>query len=269
MQVSRTLKYALIVLLAGWLRGATPDVNEIVRRSVLTNDANWKIAPQYSYTERDVITKGGRRTVRTYDVSMIEGSPYNKLIAIDDKPLSAAAMKQEDEKREREVDRRRAETPAARAKRVAEYQRERRQDHDLMHEMINAFQFSLGGEETIDGRRCFRIDASPRPGYVPKSRDTKVLTGMRGTLWIDADQYQWVRVRAAVFRPVTFGLFIAHVQPGTEFTLDEAPVAGSVWLPVHFRTRVNATVLFWSRNSVDDETYSNYHARGAGLAAQR
>jgi hypothetical protein len=127
-----------------------------------------------------------------------------------------------------------------------------------MREMIKAFTFRLTGKETVDGRECYRVDASPKPGYVPVNRDTKVLTGMRGTLWIDTAEYQWVRVKAAVFRPVSFGLFIAHVQPGTEFTLDEAPVAGKIWMPRHFETKVNAKVLVWARNSIEDETYSDY-----------
>ena len=85
---------------------------------------------------------------------------------------------------------------------------------------------------------------------------------MRGKMWIDAEQYQWVRVHAEVFRPVAFGLFIAHVEPGTEFTLEEKPVQSGLWLPSHFSMQVRANVLFLSRNSNDDETYSNYHRTG-------
>jgi hypothetical protein len=238
---------------------AAQDVKEIVNRSVANNDANWKAAPQYGFKEHDVITKSGKRSTRTYEVTMIDGSQYNKTIAINGRPLGTAELKNEDAKEQRERDRRRAESPAQRQRRIDQYQRERRQDHALMSEMIKAFQFKLGGKENINGRECFRVDATPRPGYVPRSRDTKVLTGMRGTLWIDTSQYQWVRVTAAVFRPVSFGLFIAHVQPGTEFTLDEAPIGGRFWMPSHFRTQVKANILIWSRNSTDDETYTEYH----------
>jgi len=241
--------------------GAADDVNQIVSRSVANNNANWKVAPQYGFKERDVTTKSGRRTTRTYEVTMIDGSPYNKPIAINGKALSASELKNEDAKEQRERERRRAESPAQRRKRIDQFERERRQDHALMTEMIKAFQFKLAGKESVNGRECFRVDATPRPGYVPRSRDTKVLTGMRGTLWIDTEQYQWVRVTAAVFRPVAFGLFIAHVRPGTEFTLDEAPV-GRVWMPSHFVTRVKANVLVWSRDSTEDETYTDYYLIG-------
>ena len=250
------LECSLILAAASY--AAAQDVAEIVRRSVENNQRNWAAAPQFQFTEHDLITKGGKRTDRTYQVMMIDGSPYDKTIAVNGRPLSEAQARAEDEKLRREEDHRRRETPQERSKRIAEYEKGRRQDHALMGDMIRAFDFSLPGSEQMNGRECFRVDATPKPGYNPPTRQTKVLTGMKGTLWIDVSQYQWVRVKAAVFRPVSFGLFIAHVQPGTEFTLDEAPVEGGLWMPAHFRVQINASVLFWSRNSVDDETYTDY-----------
>lgn len=247
-----------------------PDrVSEIVQRSVQNINIDWLAAPAYDFKERDVITARDQRSVKTYEVLMIDGSPYKKLIADNGQPLPAGQASSEELKLQQEMARRRNETPRARHKRVAEYQRERRQDNALMREMVRAFDFKLAGEETLNGRRCFVVEASPRPDYVPRSRETKVLKGMRGKMWIDEGQYQWVRVHAEVFRPVAFGLFIAHAEPGTEFTLEQQPVEGNLWLPSHFSVRVNASILFWSRRSWDDETYSEYRSAGEGDEARR
>jgi hypothetical protein len=125
--------------------------------------------------------------------------------------------------------------------------------------MVKAFDFKIASRERVNGRDCWVLDATPRPGYRPINRDTRVLTGMRGRMWVDAQEYQWVKVHAEVFRPVAFGLFIAHVQPGTEFTLEETPVGSGIWMPSRLITKVRATALvFWSQNSVDDETYTDY-----------
>ncbi|HEY7392175.1 MAG TPA: hypothetical protein VH640_26895 [Bryobacteraceae bacterium] len=228
-------------------------------RSVANNQVNWKAAPEFSFTEHEIITKNGQRTDRTYRVLMIDGSPYNETIAIDGEPLSSAAQKREQAELQRVTAKRNAESPGARRQRIAKYERGRTQDHELMAEMIAAFDFRMGGVETVNGRECYRVNAYPKPGYVPNSRDTKVLSGMKGTLWIDTKEYQWVRVEASVFRPVSFGLFIAHVEPGTAFELDEAPVDSNIWEPTHFVTKVKASILhFWSHNSTDDESYSDY-----------
>lgn len=242
-----------------WAAAPAPDrVERIVAESVHNTNADWSAAPRYDFTEQDVITKRGKRAVRTYQVIMIEGSPYNKPTAIGGRPLSPAQQAAEERKLNQEIARRGAETAAQRNKRVAEYNRERRQDHLLMQEMVRAFDFKLAGEEAVNGRRCYVLNATPRPDYLPTSRETKVLKGMRGKMWIDEQQKQWVKVHAEVFRPVAFGLFIAHVQPGTDFELEQKPVEGNLWLPSHFMMHVRAQVLVWSRRFADDETYTNY-----------
>jgi hypothetical protein len=83
---------------------------------------------------------------------------------------------------------------------------------------------------------------------------------MRGTLWIDKQTYQWVKVEAQVVNPVSFYGFLAKVGPGTRFELEQEPVADNLWLPKHFSVRVNATALMglFNENSTDDETYRNY-----------
>jgi hypothetical protein len=260
----RRINLVLFLSLSCWAAVGTPNrAEEIVQRSVANTNADWKAAPQYDFTERDVNTRQGSRTEKTYQVMMIAGSTYNKLIAVNGAPLSGAQAAAEDRKLQQEIKRRRSESPAARQRRVAEYQKERHQDYALMGEMVKAFDYKLAGEETVNGRRCFVLDATPKPGYRPPTRETQVLKGMRGRMWVDAEEYQWVKVHAEVFRPVTFGLFIARVYPGTEFTLEEKPVQGNLWLPSHFSTNVKARILVLSRRSSDEETYWNYRRSGA------
>jgi hypothetical protein len=246
------------------LCAAPPNPKDIVARSVANTQADWRVAPQYDFTERDATTPDGRNTSK-YRVMMIDGSPYDELIAENGEPLPKPEAAAEARKLRRETARRQHETPYQRRKRVAEYDRERRQDNALLKTMIDGFNYRLAGEATIDGRRCYVLKGTPKPGFQPTSRETEVLKGMRGTMWIDEQQYQWAKVEAEVFRPVTFGLFIARVRPGTEFTLEQRPVGGNLWLPSHFSMRVKATVLhFWAHNSFDDETYRDYHKASPG-----
>ena len=76
----------------------TERANDIVRRSVANMNADWAAAPQYDFTERDSINRNGKHTVKTYQVMMVEGSPYNKLIALENQPLPAAQAAAEDRK---------------------------------------------------------------------------------------------------------------------------------------------------------------------------
>ena len=54
-----------------------------------------------------------------------------------------------------------------------------------MRDMADAFRFRLVKEEKLDGRDVYEFEAAPKPGYVPRTRETRVLLGMRGTLWVE------------------------------------------------------------------------------------
>jgi hypothetical protein len=267
------LTLTLSLTIAGsWITAAqSPDPKDIIRRSVHAIKADWNQAPGYSFEERDVETKhNARPTVKTYDVLMLDGSPYNRLIAIDDRPLSLGDQAEEERKLSGEVRKRQHESNRERARRIAKYEKERRHDQAMLMDMVDAFDFQLTGEETVNGHDCWVLEAQPKRGYQPTDRETKVLAGMRGRLWIDKNQYQWARVKAEVFKPVSFYGFIAKVGPGTRILLEQDPVADNLWLPKHFRMQVKASALgFFDESSIDDETYRAYKPLpkvSAGLA---
>jgi hypothetical protein len=251
------------------IAAASVNVEQIVQRSVAANEADWKAAPKYAFTEHDVITKrGGTPAIKTYQVLMIDGSQYNRLVAINNRPLTAGENAEEESKLKLEMTRRQHESARQRERRIGKYEHDRRQDHEMMNEMAAAFTYRLVGEETLDGHSVYVLDASPKPGYEPHSRETRVLLGMRGRMWIDKDTYQWVKVVAEVTKPVEFGLFVAKVGPGTRFELEQEPVGDGIWMPAHFSMKVNASVLgFYSENSTDDETYTHYQPNRVVLAA--
>lgn len=236
------------------------DVHEIIRKSVEATEADWKQAPNYAFVERDVESKKDRgKTVKTYEVLMIDGSPYNKLIAVNDRPLSKDEQQQEDQKLQATIQARHAEAARERRRRIAKYQKERIQDQAMMREMVDAFDFRLVAETQMNGRDVYQFQATPKPGYVPRNRDAKVLTGMKGTLWIDKETCQWVKVEAEVVRPVSFYGFLAKVGPGTRFELEQEPVTATLWMPKHFSVNVKATALgFFNEDSTDDESYRDY-----------
>jgi hypothetical protein len=244
-----------------------PDAQEIVRRSVAAQTADWNAAPNYSFVERDTVAKHGAATSKTYEVLMIGGSQYNRLIAVGGRPLSSGEQADEDRRVQQEIQRRKRESPSARGRRVEKYERERQQDHAMMLEMGEGFSFKLAGSEKVDGHDTWLLEATPKPGYQPKTRDTKVLTGMKGKLWVDKEQYHWVKVEAEVFRPVSFYGFLAKVGQGTRFVLENEPVDGGVWLPKHFAVTVNSTALgFIKQDSNNDETYRDYQPNAKALA---
>lgn len=234
----------------------SPDAETIVRRSVEVSTQNYKLLPHYNYFEVDHDPGG---TSRTYEERMLYGSRYGRLVAINGQPLTPQRAAEEQRRLEATQAQRRSESPEERAKRVAGYERERQQDNLMLSEMGNAFDFTLIGEEKRDGHDVYVLKARPRKGYRPPNNRAKVLTGMEGTLWIEKNTFQWVRVEAQVLRPVSIEGFLARVETGTRFELEQMPVAENVWFPRHFSMKARARVFFFfTKADEDDETYYGY-----------
>ncbi|HEY7211123.1 MAG TPA: hypothetical protein VH477_12680 [Bryobacteraceae bacterium] len=236
----------------------------IIQKSITANDRDWRAQDDFRYDERVIrsnVDSEGHAKVqgsKTFAVLMIEGSPYRRLMALNNEPLKGAQETAEQGKLARETARRRNESAAERKKRIAKYQEQREEEHLLMQQMATAFEFRLLGEDEIAGVPCYRMAATPRADYVPPVEKARVLKGMRGTMWIDKAQFHWVKVQAEVIQPVTFGFFIAKVNPGTRFELEQAPV-GLYWLPKHFVQTVNASVFgLYGYRTRDESFYSAY-----------
>lgn len=229
----------------------------LIERSVQVNTEDWNAAPQYDYFERDRQPNGG---TKTYENLMILGSPYQRLVAINGKPLTPDQQAQEELNWKQAVAERKNESPREREERIAQYEQERKRDHLLLEQMTKALDFLVVGEKKVGVNDVCVLKTTPRPGFVPTGREAKVLTGMEGTLWIDAKTFQWVKVEANVIRPVSIEGFLAQVEPGTRFELEKAPVGDNVWLPSHFEMKSQAKIFFFfTRKTQANETYYGYH----------
>ncbi|HTZ82736.1 MAG TPA: hypothetical protein VMB66_06065 [Candidatus Acidoferrales bacterium] len=240
---------------------AEPNAETIIQNSVKANAADWKAMPDYDCFERDQQPDG---STRTYDDLMILGSPYERLVAVNGKPLSAADNAQEEQKLKSEIAKRQQESAQQRQERISSYEKGRKRDYQMMDQLTKAFHFTLLGEQKLNSDEVYVLKATPRPDYQPPNMETQALRGMQGKLWIDKNTFQWVKVEAQVIRPVSIEGFLAEVEPGTRFELDKAPIANGIWLPTHYVMRARAKILFLiPHKSHDDETYYDYRkARG-------
>jgi hypothetical protein len=258
--------FAVLVATTSAFSIEKPSVQTIVERSVAAENADWAAQPGYNFmqTERD-----DDGPANTYRVMMILGSRYRELTAVNGQPLSQAAQAQQKQVLQQEIARRQRETPDQRAQRIAAYRKNRDQEHTMLLQMAKAFNFHEAGEQEIDGHKAWVLDATPRAGYQPPNQRAKVLTGMRGRLWIAKDGYHWLKVRAQVVQPVHFIGFLASVGPGTWFEMEKAPAGNGVWLPVHFAMNVQAKILgLFPHNSKEDDRFWDYKPT-APLAAIR
>lgn len=238
---------------------APEQIREIIHRSAQVTQADWDRAPGFDFCELDK-TKTGSRTSA---VLMIEGSPYYRVVQVNGVDLPPAQEAVEEKRLASTIQRRQHETSDERAKRTAQYQKERHGDRELLEQLTEAMNFTFVGQEAVDSHPVDVFEAVPRAGYVPKSMQMQVLPGMKGKLWIDQTSFRWVKVQAEVVKPVSIAGFLARVEPGTRFELQERPITSSIWLAHVFTMQSRAKILFFiSKSSEANETYFNYKPNG-------
>jgi hypothetical protein len=255
----------MLVFAALLLTAAEPGALDIVKRSLEANERNWKIARNYTFIERSEarqLDSEGRvksRRLRTHDITLLEGSPYRRLIERDDQPLSPDEERKEEEKLRKSIEERRKETEAQRAKRIADFEKRRRKEIELIGELPKAFDFRVVGEETVSGAEAWVLDATPRPGYEPRDRRARFFPKLKGRLWLSKQDYSWVKAEAEVIDTISFGLFVARLGKGARLRFEQVRVNDEVWLPSHIAVAASARVALLKKYNVEqDISYKRY-----------
>ena len=244
---------------------AAQEAREIVRRSVELDRANDKIARQYTFLQRqDFRTLDGSGAVKsrntaTYDITLLEGSPYRRLVSRNDKPLSPDEEKREQERLNRSIAERTHETPEQRQRRLDDAEARRNRLRDELREIPEAFDFTLAGQERLYGSDVWVIDARPHPGYRPKYQLARFIGKVKGRLWISEQDYQWVKANFETLDTVSVGGIVLRLAKGSRVELEQTRVNGEVWLPKSVTVRANARVLLVKSLRLDiDYDFSDY-----------
>ncbi|HTT25009.1 MAG TPA: hypothetical protein VMS18_08260 [Candidatus Binatia bacterium] len=234
----------------------------VVADKDLENDKRQR---DYTYIERQVQNNldgnGNSKSteIKTYEILEIYGEQVERLIAKDDKPLSAKDAAKEEEKVQKIIDKRKNESEEARRKREEKQAKEREDGRKFVHEIADAYDFKLVGTEQVNGRETWVIDGEPRPGFVPHMKESKFLPKFHGRVWIDKDDLQLARMDVETLDTVSVGFVLARIHKGTRFTLEQTRVNDEVWLPKQVNYKFNARLGLVKGFNIDGEqSYRDY-----------
>jgi hypothetical protein len=223
----------LVLAAAAWAQ----DSRELVRRSISQDQLDWVRMRDYTWqarsVERHFNSQGKVESTRreSWETLILDGQPHRRMLARDGKPLSPAEQQYEQRKLDEAARKLSAETPAEKRQRLEEAEKRRQREFAFLSEIPDLFDLRLEGESTVDGRPVWVVSGAPRPGAEPKSRDAKVLLKVRGRMWIDKATYQWAKVEAETTNTISWGLFLARLNPGAKLTFEQTEVNSEIWLP--------------------------------------
>jgi hypothetical protein len=248
---------------ASWLYAQDP--REIVCKSVQLDQANWLRMKDYTWvarlSERHLDSNGQVKAEnkRAWETVILFGEPHRRTLERDGKPLPPEEQRKEQEKLDKYVSKLSRETPDQRQRRVTGYEKQRQKDRAFLTEIPELYAFSLDGEEKVDGRDVWVISAIPKASYQPKQPDAKPLMKIRGKLWIDKTEYQWVRLEAETMDTISYGVFLARLNPGAKLVFEQTRVNDELWLPKREFVRGAGRVGLLKKVAMEQElTWSNY-----------
>ena len=245
---------------------AADDPRQIILRSAERDQSDLEARRKdYTYLMRTEVHNLGsygevqKTESRTEEVIILYGRSYDRLIEKDGKPLSPAAERKEREKMDKEVARRKNESAKDREKRSLQEDRSLRQQKEILREIADAFDFRILGEEEVDGFATWVVQAEPKPGYKPRSRETRILPNFHGKLWVTKDEYRWVKVEAEVVRRISVGLVLARLNPGTTLSFEQRRVQGEIWMPNRVQIRIVGRLALLKKFNADVSiTFADY-----------
>jgi hypothetical protein len=239
------------------------DARQIMAQSITATERSWQARGTYTFMERDEdrrLDDLGKVKSEDVDVTrmiLVNGARFEQLMEHNGQLPSLAVQKKSDA----DLDKLRHETPDEQAIRLTKDLENR----SFLHDLLDAFDFQLLGEETVDNRPAYVLQATPHPGYRAHGKYAKLFPRVQGKLWIDKQDFGWTKADGEITQSFSMGLFVARVLRGSHILMEQTRVADSVWVPRRVEMRASAKILFVKSLDVQRIlTYSDYRPAADG-----
>jgi hypothetical protein len=242
-------------------------------KDVVRNEKKAREHPSnyYKFVQKETTPKGTKTSIR---IETSKGE-IGVTVSADGKPPSQSQCQRDDGSL-----RKLATDSGLQQRQSRELEEENERVDRLMAAIPKAFIFRYKGKQ--QGGKPWEITFCPDPNFQPQSRETTLLKGMQGTLWVDPASHRLVKIEGTLIKSVNFGWgFLASVQPGGRFALQQSKVAGGSWkatflkvdldgrklifgqLHVHFKDRSHSFVPFMNPPSLAEAVNMLEHSATA------
>jgi len=226
-------------------RRPLPDIKRLLNDLQENQKQIESLEEQYGCREDEELhelDKNGRvkkSIVNEYEDFYLGGQLVRRKIKKDGKPLNPEEQKKEDgriEKHIREYEKRKGEEEQDGAKKKKE-----RIDVSTFLRMSN---FTHPRWEEYRHHSVIVFDFAPNPSYKPRSKLEDLLHKLVGTLWVDDDARQVVRLEAHLSDAYKLGGgLLASIHKGASLVIEQAKMNDEVWLPSYVEMHFSARLL--------------------------
>ena len=176
----------------------------------------------------------------------------SRVMLIDDKPLTPAQQKEEQERIQKMLD----------PEQLSRRQKEHREDDERTRKMLStipdAFDFmTVGSEQAPNGHKLTRIRFTARPGFEPPTREAMVFTGMGGEMLVDETSNRLAKIDGTLFKEVNFGWgILGKLYKGGRFVVEQSEVTPTHWDVTKMVLHFDGKALFFKPIHIDENESS-------------
>jgi hypothetical protein len=239
------------------------DAHRVVLPSVLATQRSWDARDHYTYVERDDdrrLNSLGQVKSENVDITrmmVVNGARFEQLLEHNGQPPSAKEQQQSG----LDLEKLKHETHDEQAARV----RKDQENRAFLRDVVEAFDFRLIGEEIVGGRPAYVLQATPHPGYRAHGKYAKMFSRVEGKLWVDKQDFGWIKVDGQVTQSFSMGLILARVERGSHIIMEQTCVGEAVWVPKRIEIRATARILFLKSLDIQRTlTYTDYRPASDG-----
>ncbi len=178
-----------------------------------------------------------------------------RLIAIGGHPLSASQQQLEIERLHAI-----AANPEIEAHRRRNELRDAERIRKFTRLLSDAFVYQLSDSVETAHPGTVQLSFAPNPKFTPPDFESRILTGIRGNVWIDSEDLRVVRIQGRIFKTVDFGWgIIGSLYPGATIQIEQSQTADCGWQLAHLSLHLEGKALmFKSLHIVVEESADNY-----------
>jgi hypothetical protein len=220
---------------------------------------------QYTYAEKEIVEELGaedkvkKSETKTYAWRHTEFDSFLKLLTLNGASYDSSYWKLQDDKIRQTMLEEDRKSEAEKNQMRIKARQDREEETALFRNLTEAFVFKPLAREIINGSNAWVLEFSPRPGFMPQNRESRLLKGLFGKIWITVDQSQLIRLAGTLEEDVDYGIGIfGSLKRGSTVTLEQEDIGNGLWFPTFTIITYKANLLIKGTHERKISHFSNY-----------
>jgi hypothetical protein len=252
-----------LLLIGCMASGSAPGKEDAVKLDVLKRALAIELSSVQDtlHPMRFRLRKSSPRLATTQEICETRDGAVARLIAINDRPLSAADAQKEESRLNALLS-----DPGKQRHRKQSEVEDTNRVLNVIRALPTAFTYEYAGSGEGPAGKVEKFAFRPNPDFDPPDLETQALTAMSGEIWIDAAEGRVVRLEGRLQRDVDFGWgILGRLNKGGSIVIEQADIGNHQWRLVRFQMVMSGRVVFRNKVFDTEERESNFAPVPVGL----